>query len=306
MPDPHPPNPYFHIDDEVQAALDEGQPVVVLESTVIAQGLPHPINLETARRMEAVIRGTGAVPATVGIIDGIVTVGLSDAQLEVMASGDVRKASLRDLSILAARQEHGATTVATTALAAHWASIRLFATGGIGGVHRGDAGDVSADLPMLANTPVAVVCSGAKSILDLGRTREWLETHGVPIVGYQTDELPAFYASSSGLPVDAQADTPEEIAAILHAHWAMDMHGGVLIGVPPPADVALPADEMEQATGQAIAEAESKSIGGKELTPFLLSRLAELTQGRSQTVNVALLEKNALVAAQVAGALEAW
>jgi pseudouridine-5'-phosphate glycosidase len=301
MPDPLN-NPFLHISDEVRAALEDGRPVVALESTVISHGLPHPINLETARRMEAVVRGAGAIPATVGVIDGVLTVGLSDSQIELLATAEnIRKASVRDLAILAARQEHGATTVATTALGAHLAGVRVFATGGIGGVHRGDEGDVSADLPTLASTPVAVVCAGAKAILDLPRTREWLETHGVPVIGYQTDELPAFYAVSSGLPVDARADTPEDVAAILHAQWAMNLPAGVLVGVPPPEDAALPAEEMEAAIAGALAEADKQGVEGKALTPFLLARVSELTKGRSLTVNVALLEQNARVAAQIAG-----
>ena len=307
MPDPRPPNPYLRIADEVRAALDEGRPVVALESTVIAHGLPQPVNLDTARLMEAVVRDAGAVPATVGVVDGVLTVGLTDAQLELIATAEgVHKASVRDLAILAARKAHGATTVATTALAAHRAGVRLFATGGIGGVHRGEAGDVSADLPVLAETPVAVVCAGAKAVLDLPRTREWLETHGVPVVGYQTDELPAFYACGSGLLVDARAEGPDEVAAILRAQWAIGLRGGVLVGVPPPADVALSSEEMEAAIERAIKEAEREGVGGKALTPFLLARVNAATQGRSQAVNVALLEQNALVAAQVAVALEAW
>jgi pseudouridine-5'-phosphate glycosidase len=306
MPDPHPNTPYLHIADEVRAALQAGQPVVALESTVISHGLPHPVNLETARRMEAVVREGGGVPATIGVMDGVLTVGLTASQIELLATaGNIRKASLRDLAILSARKAHGATTVATTSLAAHRAGIRVFATGGMGGVHRGDTGDVSADLPAMASTPVAVVSAGAKAILDLPRTREWLETHGVPVIGYQTDELPAFYATSSGLPVDARADTPQEAAAILHAQWAMGLHTGVLVGVPPPADVALPAGELEASIEQAVTEAEGQGVGGKELTPFLLARVSELTKGRSLTANVALLENNAQVAAQIAAALVA-
>lgn len=306
MPARHASTQNLQLSAEVQAALDEGRPLVALESTVIAHGLPHPTNLEIARRMEAVVREAGAVPATVGVIDGLLTVGLNDAQLEFMATGhNIRKASVRDLSILAARQANGATTVATTALAAHWAGIRIFATGGIGGVHRGYAGDISADLPVLANTPVAVVCAGAKAILDLPRTREWLETHGVPVIGYQTDVVPAFYAVTSGLPVDARAENAHEVAAILHAQWSMDLRGGVLLVVPPPEKMALSAAQLESAIEAALAEADQQGIDGKELTPFLLTHVSKVTQGRSQAVNVALLEQNALIAAQVAVALAA-
>ena len=304
MADSSPDSSYLHISDPVRAALGDGKPVVALESTVISHGLPYPVNLETARRMETVVREAGAVPATVGVLKGVLTVGLRGDQIELLATAqDIRKASVRDLPILAAREGHGATTVATTALAAHWSGIRVFATGGLGGVHRGDASDVSADLPAIASTPVAVVSAGAKAILDLPRTREWLETHGVPVVGYQTSEWPAFYATSSGLPVDARADTPGEVAAIMRATWEMGLPTGVLVGVPPPADVALPAEEIEAAIMEALEAAEAQGIVGKALTPFLLDRVADLTKGRSLTANLALLEQNALVAAQIAAAL---
>lgn len=295
--------PYLHISEQVRAALDGGEPVVALESTVISHGLPYPVNLETAQRMEDIVREAGAVPATVGVMNGVLTVGLSEAQIELLATAqDIRKASLRDLAILAARRQHGATTVAATALAAHRAGIRVFATGGTGGVHRGDVGDVSADLPAIASIPVAVVSAGAKAILDLPRTREWLETHGVPVLGYQTDEWPAFYSVSSGLPVDERVDTPLDAAKILRAAWEMDLPVGVLIGVPPPAEVALPAEELEAAIGAALKAARTQAVTGKALTPFLLTRVSELTKGRSLTVNVALLERNARVAAQISAA----
>jgi pseudouridine-5'-phosphate glycosidase len=295
--------PYLHISEPVRAALDGGEPVVALESTVISHGLPYPVNLETAQRMEEIVREAGAVPATVGVMNGVLTVGLSEAQIELLATAqDIRKASLRDLAILAAHRQHGATTVAATALAAHRAGIRVFATGGTGGVHRGDVGDVSADLPAIASLPVAVVSAGAKAILDLPRTREWLETHGVPVLGYQTDEWPAFYSVSSGLPVDERVDTPLEAAKVLRAAWEMDLPVGVLIGVPPPAEVALPAEELEAAIGEALKAARTQAVTGKALTPFLLARVSELTKGRSLTVNVALLERNARVAAQISAA----
>lgn len=295
---------HLTIAPEVAEALHAGRPVVALESTVIAHGLPRPTNLEVARRCEAVIREEGAVPATVGIISGEVVVGLNDDQIRTLALAEgVRKVSRRDFGIAIARREHGATTVSGTMIAAHLAGIRVFATGGIGGVHRGDADDVSADLPELASTPVAVVCAGAKSILDLPRTLEYLETAGVPVLGYQTDTFPAFYAVSSGLPVDARVETPEEAAAMISARWALGLEGGVLVAVPPPADLALPSDEMEAAIAEALRAAEEAGVRGKALTPFLLARVGEATAGRSLTVNIALLEQNARVAAHLAEAL---
>jgi pseudouridine-5'-phosphate glycosidase len=296
--------PYFVVHPAVRAALEEGRPVVALESTVITHGLPRPTNLEAAHRLEAIVQQAGATPATVGVVGGTLIVGLSDDQIERLAMSDeVCKVSRRDLPIVAAHGLDGSTTVAATMLLAHWAGVRVFATGGIGGVHRGGAGDVSADLPELARTPVAVVCSGAKSVLDLPRTLEWLETHGVPVIGYQTDTLPAFYALSSGLPVDVRVDSPREAADIVRTGWEMGLETGVLIAVPPPASLALPDDEMEQAIERALAEAEAQGVSGRDLTPFLLSHLAELTGGRSLAVNLALLERNARVGSGVAVAL---
>src|SRR5687767_2177143 len=241
-------NEHIAIAAEVRQALAEHRPVVALESTVISHGLPRPKNLEVALQVEAAVRDEGAIPATVGIIDGVITVGLNEHQLKTLAYAEnVRKVSRRDFGIVVAKKEHGATTVAGTMIAAHMAGIRVFATGGIGGVHRGDAGDVSADLPELAQTPVAVICAGAKSILDLPRSVEWLETSGVPVIGYQTETFPAFYATSSGLPVDVCVNSPQEAAAILDAKWALGLNGGALITVPPPADLALSQEEMEQA-----------------------------------------------------------
>jgi pseudouridine-5'-phosphate glycosidase len=296
--------PYFVVHPSVRAALEEGRPVVALESTVITHGLPRPTNLEAAHRLEAIVQQAGATPATVGIVGGTLIVGLSDDQIERLAMSDeVYKVSRRDLPIVAAHGLDGSTTVAATMLLAHWAGVRVFATGGIGGVHRGGAGDVSADLPELARTPVAVVCSGAKSVLDLPRTLEWLETHGVPVIGYQTDTLPAFYALSSGLPVDVRVESPQEAADIVRTGWEIGLETSVLIAVPPPASLALPGDEMEQAIETALAEAGAGGVSGKALTPFLLSRLAELTGGRSLAVNLALLERNARVGSGVAVAL---
>ncbi len=295
------PSRYLQISAGVIAALDEGRPVVALESTVITHGLPRPQNLETARLCEQAVREEGAVPATIGIIEGQIVVGLDDAQLELLALTDgVRKVSRRDFGLALARREHGATTVAGTMFAAHLAGIKVFATGGIGGVHRGDAWDVSADLQELGRTPVAVVCAGAKSILDIPRTLEYLETMGVPVLGYQTDTFPAFYASSSGLPVDARVDTPEEVATILCAAWSTGHSGGVLIAAPPPPHLALPAEEMEHAVQNALRAAESAGVSGKALTPFLLGQISKETTGRSLLVNIGLLEQNARIAARVA------
>ncbi|GAB4476724.1 MAG: pseudouridine-5'-phosphate glycosidase [Anaerolineae bacterium] len=295
------PSRYLQVSGGVIAALDEGRPVVALESTVIAHGLPRPQNLETARLCEQAVREEGAIPATIGIIEGQIVVGLDDAQLELLALSDgVRKVSRRDFGIALARREHGATTVAGTMFAAHLAGIKVFATGGIGGVHRGDAWDVSADLQELGRTPVAVVCAGAKSILDIPRTLEYLETMGVPVLGYQTDTFPAFYASSSGLPVDARVETPEEAAEILCAAWSTGHSGGVVIAAPPPAHLALPAEEMERAVQNALRAAESAGVSGKALTPFLLGQISKETTGRSLLVNIGLLEQNARIAAGVA------
>lgn len=297
---------FLQIAPPVQEALAQGRPVVALESTVISHGLPRPTNLETARRVEAAVREEHALPATIGILDGVIIVGLNDDQLEHLAYAEnVRKVSRRDFGIVIARKESGATTVAGTMIAAHMAGIKIFATGGIGGVHRGGAGDISADLPELAQTPVAVVCAGAKAILDLPRTLEWLETAGVPVIGYQAKMFPAFYSTSSDLPVDASVQTPEEAAAIIRACWALEARGGVLITVPPPADLALASADMEKAVESALRAADEAGIRGKELTPFLLTRVSQITAGRSLTVNLALLEQNAHVAAQIAGALAA-
>jgi pseudouridine-5'-phosphate glycosidase len=295
------PDDWLRVAPSIESAIRAGKAVVALESTVISHGLPRPKNLEVARQVEAAICEEGAIPATVGIIDGVITVGLDDEQLEILAMTDgVRKVSRRDFGIAIARKEHGATTVAGTMIAAHMAGIRIFATGGIGGVHRGEVGDISADLPELARTPVAVVCAGAKSILDLPRTLEYLETWGVPVLGYQTATFPAFYATSSGLPVDVRVETPGEVAAILHARWQAGLDGGVLVAVLPPAGLALPPDEMEAAIAQALQSAEEAGVTGKVITPYLLSRVAQITAGRSLAANVALLEQNARVAARIA------
>jgi pseudouridylate synthase len=292
------------IQPEVRTALEAGRPVVVLESTVISHGLPWPQNMETALNMEAAVRAGGAVPATVAILGGEVRVGLSAAEVEHLARAKgVWKVSRRDYPVVLARKLDGATTVAGTMMAAHWAGIRVFATGGIGGVHRGDRTDVSADLPELARTPVAVVCAGAKAILDLPATLEWLETHGVPVIGYGTDQFPAFFSRESGLPLDARADSPAEAAAILRAAGRLNLGSGALICVPCPAEATRPAAEMEQAIERALQAASAEGVRGKAVTPFLLARVSALTAGESQRANLALLENNARVAAEIAVAL---
>ncbi|HQA68988.1 MAG TPA: pseudouridine-5'-phosphate glycosidase, partial [Aggregatilineales bacterium] len=252
-------------------------------------------------QMEAAIREAGAVPATVGLFHGQIVVGCNDDQLRTLAYAEnIRKVSRRDFPIAIARRELGATTVAGTMIAAYLAGIQVFATGGIGGVHRGDADDVSADLPELAMTSVAVVCAGAKAILDLPRTLEYLETAGVPVLGYGTDTFPAFYAASSGLPVDTRVDSPAEAAAIIRAKWEMGLQGAVLVTVPPPADLALPAEEVEAAVEAAMRDASVSGVTGKALTPYLLARVSEITAGRSLEVNIGLLVQNARIAAQIA------
>jgi pseudouridine-5'-phosphate glycosidase len=294
----------LQLDATVREAIETGQAVVALESTVIAHGLPYPTNLETARQMEAIVRQHGAVPATIAVLDGQLRVGLDDADLEHLATAKgIRKVSRRDLPVVVARWEDGATTVAATATIAAWAGIRVFATGGIGGVHRDPSYDISNDLPTLASVPVAVVCAGAKSILDLRATLEWLETAGVPVIGYGTDEFPAFYTRRSGLAVDVRADTPREAAAIVCAGLEMGLPGGALITVPVPAADKLPPDRLEAAIASAMAEARARGIEGSASTPFLLRWISRETEGESLKANVSLLENNAAVAAQVAVAL---
>jgi pseudouridylate synthase len=298
----------LHIASEIAEALGTGRAVVALESTLITHGLPHPANVETAAAMEAAIRESGAVPATIAILAGRITVGLTPAEIEDLATrpaGSVRKCSRRDLPIAVARSEYAATTVAGTMIVAHAAGIRVFATGGIGGVHRGAPFDVSADLIELGRTPVAVVCAGAKAILNLPHTLEVLETQGVPIVGLETDTLPAFYSRSSGLPVDVNVATPIEVAGIIAAAERLRAQHGILITVPVPASDELPAAQVEAAIEQATREAVVEEVQGKRLTPFLLKRVAELTGGESRRANTALLVNNARVAGQIAVALSA-
>ncbi|HEX8127793.1 MAG TPA: pseudouridine-5'-phosphate glycosidase [Pyrinomonadaceae bacterium] len=289
---------------EVGEALKAGRPVVALESTVIAHGLPRPSNLETARRLEQIVRAEGATPATIAILGGLFCVGLNDSQLEHLAtSDDVKKISRRDLALAAARGWDGATTVASTIWIAERAGLKVFATGGIGGVHRGQLPDVSADLPELARTRMVVVCSGAKSVLDLPATREWLETYGITVVGYGCDELPAFYLRRSGLPVDVRADTPQEAGAIARAQFELEKDGALLVCVPVPAASEVPADVLNESLEAALAEAEREGVSGRELTPFLLSRMSGQSGGATLRANIALLEQNARVAAQITKAI---
>lgn len=298
---------YLKISPAVQKALDEGRPVLALESTIISHGMPYPQNLETARLCEAEARKHGVEPATVAIIHGKLCAGLTDEELEYLAKAGpkVAKASRRDLPILAARGADGATTVAATMIVAAMAGIRVFATGGIGGVHRGAevTMDISADLEELARTPVAVVCAGAKSILDLGLTLEYLETKGVPVLGYRTETLPAFYTDESDFKVDYRMDSPEEIAAAVTAQRDMGYPGGMLITNPIPHQYAMPKDVIDAAINQALAEAKEQDVKGKATTPFLLARVCELTGGESLKSNIKLVLNNVALGAQIAAAM---
>ncbi|MFP3853261.1 MAG: pseudouridine-5'-phosphate glycosidase [Anaerolineales bacterium] len=289
----------FH--PSVEEALSQGRPVVALESTVITHGLPRPTNLETARAMEETIRAAGAVPATVALLEGRLHLGLEEDELEWLAlEAEAVKVSRRDFGPALARKQAGGTTVAGTMIAAHHAGIRVFATGGIGGVHRGDLGDISTDLTELARTPVAVVCAGAKSILDLPRTLELIETLGVPVIGWGTETFPAFFSRSSGLPVSASAANGAEIASYLKAQWQLGLEMGALVTVPVPRASAVDQELISTALAQAESEADQRGIRGQALTPFLLSRLADLTEGASLRANLALLEQNARRAAELA------
>ncbi|MBV9210038.1 MAG: pseudouridine-5'-phosphate glycosidase [Acidobacteria bacterium] len=289
---------------EVEAALDERRAVVALESTVIAHGLPRPQNFETAQRLEQIVRESEATPATIAVLKGKLCVGLSSEELRHLAESDgILKVSRRDLPVVIARGLDGATTVATTMWIVRQAGIRVFATGGIGGVHRGSLPDVSADLPELARTQMLVVCSGAKIVLDLPATREWLETHGVTVVGYKCEELPAFYSSTSGLPVDSRADSADEAARIVIAREQLNLEGATLLAVPVPADAEVPSQLLQETLDEALHEAESQAIGGRDLTPFLLSRMAARSGGATLRANISLLANNARVASEVAIAL---
>ena len=298
---------YLDIAPEVRLALQQGQPVVALESTIISHGMPYPQNVATALRVEAEVRNSGALPATIAVIDGRLTAGLNAAQIEALgrAGPTVMKVSRRDLPFIVATDQTGATTVAATMIIAAMAGIRVFATGGIGGVHRGAAQtfDISADLQELARTPVAVVCAGAKSILDLGLTLEYLETHGVPVVGYRTAQLPAFFTQDSGFSVDYRLDDASEIARLLQIKWAMGLGGGVVIANPIPAAHAMPRAVIDAAIEQALSDAQTQGISGKQTTPFLLERVNALTGGNSLAANIELVLNNARLASAVAVAL---
>lgn len=298
---------YLSISPEVKAALDAGKPVVALESTIISHGMPYPENVQTALRVEQTIRDHDAVPATIAIIGGQLKAGCTPDEIEYLGRKGqaVTKASRRDLPVLIARKADGATTVTTTMIIAAMAGIKVFATGGIGGVHRGaqHTFDISADLEELAQTPVMVVCAGAKSILDLGLTLEYLETKGVPVIGYGTDELPAFYTRHSGFKVDYRLDTPEELAAVFHAKLACGLKGGMLVTNPIPEQYSMPKDVIDAAIEQALKEMDEAGIHGKECTPFLLTRVKELTGGESLASNIQLVLNNARLAAQTAKAL---
>jgi len=291
----------IRVSEEVSVALDQHQPVVALESTVIAHGLPYPQNLETALKCEAIVRESGAIPATIAVFGGEFCVGLDREQLQRLATDkNIRKISRRDLPIAVANKLDCATTVATTAFIAYRAGIRIFATGGIGGVHRGFSADVSADLPELAQTPITVVCSGAKIVLDLPATREWLETHGITVLGWQCDEMPAFYSRSSGLSVDERVDSAEEVAAIAAARDGLDLKRSVLVTVPVPGEFEIDREELETILAEALKLADENGIHGKEITPFLLAQMSEKSGGRTLGANIALLQNNARVAAEIA------
>jgi pseudouridine-5'-phosphate glycosidase len=295
---------HFSYSAAVRSALDAGGPVVALESTVIAHGLPRPQNLETARRLEMIVSEGKATPATIAILGSKLCVGLSDDQIRYIAdSDDIRKISKRDLSLALAQGFDGATTVATTSWIAHQAGIRVFTTGGIGGVHRGALADISADLPELARTPMIVVCSGAKIVLDLPATREWLETHGITVLGFQCDEMPAFYSRQSGLPIDARVDSAAAVAEVFKAQIDLGIHSALLVTVPVPVEAELPVDDLEKILDESLAAAKREHIGGRELTPFLLSRMARQSEGATLKANIALLENNARVAAEIAVAV---
>ncbi|WP_025819379.1 pseudouridine-5'-phosphate glycosidase [Shewanella marina] len=295
---------YLDINPEVKAALEAGKPVVALESTIISHGMPFPQNVETALKVEQIIRDNGAVPATIAILNGRLKVGMTHEEIEYLGKKglEVIKTSRRDIPFIVAKQADGATTVASTMILADMAGIKVFATGGIGGVHRGaqQTFDISADLQELANTNVAVICAGAKSILDIGLTLEYLETQGVPVVGYQTATLPAFYTRESEFGVDYQLDTPEQIATAMKAKWDMGLKGGMVIANPIPEQYAMNSIEITEVINAAVAEMEQKGIFGKESTPFLLAKVAEKTAGSSLTSNIELVFNNAKLAAQIA------
>ncbi|KZB60016.1 MULTISPECIES: pseudouridine-5'-phosphate glycosidase [Thalassospira] len=297
---------YIDIAPEVAAALASGKPVVALESTIISHGMPYPQNLETAQAVEQDVRDNGAIPATIAVIGGRCKIGLSPEELEYFAKGtDILKLSRRDIPYCIAKKRDGATTVSATMILAEKAGIRVFATGGIGGVHRDLAGnfDVSADLTELGKTSVAVVCAGAKAILDIPKTLEHLETLGVPVIAYGTDEFPAFYSVESGHKAPLRLDSPEDLAAFLKSKWEFGLEGGAVIGNPPEADKALAREAIEGAIDDALAEAQKKGIHGRDVTPFLLARVTQLTEGKSLEANIALVRNNARLGAKIAVAM---
>ncbi|MHC9542220.1 MAG: pseudouridine-5'-phosphate glycosidase [Vulcanimicrobiota bacterium] len=299
------PIPSLAIHPEVQQALSENKPVVALESTIIAHGMAYPHNVETAREVERIVRDEGAVPATIAIIGGKISIGLDDRTLEMLGtSREVKKASRRDIAVITARGLDGATTVAATMFCASLAHIPVFVTGGIGGVHRGASStfDISADLTELARTPVAVVCAGAKSILDLPLTLEKLETYGVPVLGYGTDEFPSFYSRKSGLSLDYRVDSPEEVAAIMNMKWSLGIEGGIVVANPIPESDEIPSGETERFIEKALDDADAGGVRGKALTPYLLDRIYHLTEGRSLEANIALVKNNARIGARIAAA----
>ncbi len=302
-------NKYLDVAPEVAAAVAAGKPVVALESTIISHGMPYPQNVETALKVEEIIRENGAVPATIAVIGGRLKAGLTRDEIEYLGKkgSEVNKASRRDLAVLVAQKADGATTVTTTMIIAHMAGIKIFATGGIGGVHRGaeTTMDISADLEELAHTPVMVVCAGAKSILDLGLTLEYLETHGVPVIGYGTKELPAFYTRKSGFSVDYELDTPEELAAAFHTSLELGFQSGMLVTNPIPEEYSMDPDVINKAISDAVEEAKAQGIHGKATTPFLLAKIKEITGGSSLDSNIQLVFNNARLAAKTACALSA-
>ena len=297
---------YLLLSPEVASARAAGKPVVALESTIISHGMPYPQNVQTAKEVEQVIRDAGAVPATIALLDGKICIGLSDEQLELLGtSPDAIKVSRRDMAYVLSKRLVGATTVAATMICARMAGISVFVTGGIGGVHRGaeTSFDISADLQELAKTDVAVVCAGVKSILDIGLTLEYLETLGVPVVSVGQPGFPAFFTRDSGFKADFQLDTPLEQASFIHTKWQLGLHGGVVVANPVPEAFAMPKEEIDRITEQALGEANQRGVAGKAVTPFLLSRIKELTEGRSLATNIALVKHNATVGAQLAVAL---
>jgi len=294
---------YIEIKQEIKEALEQNKPVVALESTIITHGMPYPANVETALIVEQIIRENGAIPATMAIMDGKIKIGLTKEEIEELAHQEyVVKASRRDLPVILAKKQYGATTVAGTMIIAKLAGIKVFVTGGIGGVHRGapESMDISADLMELAQTDVAVVCAGAKSILDIGLTLEYLETHGVPVLGYQTAKFPAFYTRDSGFNVDSEIANAEEMAKVMNIKWEMDLQGGIVIANPIPKEFALDDEYINSSINDALDEMTVQNISGKAVTPFLLDRLEKLTQGKSLAANIELIKNNAAIGAKIA------